>query len=88
MRRFPLIAVLVAAVFLAPAAAVADSDDVEASAYWSHRLHEENSIFASILYFPYGIFRMPVGLFSSFRNPRPTTQAVMPPEAHKLDPYR
>jgi hypothetical protein len=87
MRRLPIILIMVVAACSSAAVGRAETDDVEASAYWSHRLHEENSIYASILYFPYGILRMPVGLISAFRNPRPTTQAVMPPAAHTPDPH-
>ena len=55
----------------------------ERSATWSARVHEENSIVASILYLPYMVALPFVWLIDGIRNPVPTTQSTIPPPGHK-----
>lgn len=78
--------IVMAAFLFTPALCIGQSDDAARSAYWSHRFHEENSLFASLIYFPYGILRAPLGILSGISDPKPTTQATVPPPAHKY-PY-
>jgi len=69
-----------------PCLAIGGSQEAEDSAYWSALLHEENSLTASLLYFPYAFLRLPVGIFNGIRNPKPKTWATMPPQPHRAHP--
>jgi len=56
----------------------------EKSCYWSTVVHEENSLTASLLYLPYIILMGPVRFIDAVVYPKPTTQATMPPAAHRV----
>jgi len=87
MPRLIVIIACCVVALTSPSFSLGSSDEAEQSAYWSHRLHEENSLFASIIYFPYTFFRAPIGLISSMWNRKPTTQSTIPPAAHRVDLY-
>ena len=53
------------------------------SAYWSTMAHEENSVIASVLYIPYLVLQIPVRIIDAIVDPKPTSQATVPPQAHK-----
>ena len=55
----------------------------DGSAYWSTLAHEENSVVASVLYIPYLVFQIPVRIIDAIVDPKPTSQATVPPQAHK-----
>ncbi|MCA1960639.1 MAG: hypothetical protein LDL33_07575 [Desulfomonile sp.] len=58
--------------------------EAERSAHWIAVLHEENSLRASLLFIPKLFLSMPVRIIGAIRNPKPTTQATMPPQGHQL----
>jgi len=72
--------IFVVTAVLFPAWCVATYD---ASARWSARVHDENSIVASLLYLPYMVALPFVWLVDGVINPVPTTQSTMPPQGHK-----
>jgi hypothetical protein len=53
------------------------------SAHWSTLAHEENSVIASVLYIPYLVLQIPVRIIDAIVDPKPTSQATVPPQAHK-----
>jgi cytosine/uracil/thiamine/allantoin permease len=55
----------------------------DGSAYWSTLAHEENSVVASIIYIPYLVLQIPVRIIDAIVDPKPTSKATMPPQAHK-----
>ncbi|MCX5871621.1 MAG: hypothetical protein NTY51_00040 [Deltaproteobacteria bacterium] len=55
----------------------------DGSAYWSTLAHEENSVLASVLYIPYIIFQIPVRIVDAILDPKPTSKATIPPQAHQ-----
>ena len=60
-----------------------NSEEAQRSAEWSARLHEENSLMASILWIPSMILSLPIKLIGGIRNPKPASQSVIPPAAHR-----
>ena len=65
-----------------PVNCFAASPEVSDSSYWSNIVHEENSIVASVLYIPYVVFAIPVRIVDGIINPKPASQAKIPPPAH------
>lgn len=59
------------------------SSEITDSSYWSALVHQENSIVASVLYLPYAILQVPIRMIDGFINPKPTSQATIPPPAHR-----
>ena len=55
----------------------------DGSAYWSTLAHEENSVIASVIYIPYLLLQIPVRIIDAIVDPKPTSKATMPPQAHK-----
>jgi len=53
------------------------------SAYWSTLAHEENSVVASVLYIPYLVFQIPLRIVDAIIDPKPTSKATIPPQAHQ-----
>jgi hypothetical protein len=79
----PLIIGLLVVIALFPAYCLAGSPEVSDSSYWSALIHEENSLLASVLYIPYIAFQIPVRIVDGIINPKPASQAVVPPPAHR-----
>ncbi len=65
-----------------PMNCLAASPEVNDASYWSNVVHEENSIVASVLYIPYVVFVVPVRIVDGIINPKPASQARIPPPAH------
>jgi hypothetical protein len=85
MRLNRLIACLCVVTLLAPLT-VTLCHAGDSSSYWSNLVHQENSITASLLYIPYLIFMVPVRVIDGVIDPKPTSQATVPPAAHKVAP--
>lgn len=83
MRRRITAVVVCLALAIAPTISLGGSDCAESS-YWSELVHQENSITASLLYVPYLILVGPVRIVDGIVNPKPTSQATVPPAAHKV----
>ncbi len=66
-----------------PVVCMGDASEVADSSYWSKLVHEENSVAASVLYLPYLILQIPGRIIDGIVNPKPTSQATIPPAAHK-----
>jgi hypothetical protein len=66
-----------------PAICVGDGSEVTDSSYWSKVVHEENSLVASVLYLPYMLFLVPGRIIDGIVNPKPASQATIPPAAHR-----
>ncbi|MGB9618575.1 MAG: hypothetical protein ACPL7J_14745 [Desulfomonilaceae bacterium] len=62
--------------------AAADQETTKSSS-WSALVHEENSLLASILYLPYLIAQWPMRISDAILNPKPASQATIPPPAHQ-----
>jgi len=56
--------------------------EADRSADWIATLYEENSLRASLLAIPKMFLAIPVRMIGAIRNPKPTTQATMPPQGH------
>jgi len=59
------------------------ASEAERSAYWTTVLFEENSLRASLLFIPKMFLSMPIRIIGAIRNPKPTTQATIPPQGHQ-----
>lgn len=59
------------------------SQQTDSSAYWSTLAHEDNSVIASVIYIPYLLLQIPVRIIDAIVDPKPTSKATMPPQAHK-----
>lgn len=59
------------------------ASEAERSSYWTALLFEENSLLASLLYIPKALLYMPIRMIGGARNPKPTTQATVPPQGHQ-----
>lgn len=81
MRKGILICVSVALMFV-PAYCMGDRSDAVRSSDWSARVHEENSIIASVLYIPYIFGQLPFRIVDGIFNSKPTSRATVPPPAH------
>ena len=55
----------------------------DGSAYWSTLAHEDNSVLASVLYIPYLFLQIPLRIVDAIIDPKPTSKATVPPQAHK-----
>jgi hypothetical protein len=84
MRRRIMAAVLCLVLTITPAISLGGGSDCADSSYWSALVHQENSITASLLYIPYLILVGPVRIVDGIVNPKPTSQATVPPAAHKV----
>jgi hypothetical protein len=84
MRRRILAAVMCLMMASAPVACLGGKSEVTDSSYWAALVHQENSIVASVLYLPYIIFKGPIRIIDGIINPKPTSQATVPPAAHKI----
>lgn len=82
MKRIIPLLILCLALLAAPSASVAGSAEVSESSSWSAMVHKENDLLASILYLPYMIGRIPLGLLNGLIDPKPTSQSSTPPPAH------
>jgi hypothetical protein len=82
-RRIPA-AVLCVTLTLSPFACLGGGPEVADSSYWTALVHEENSVVASVLYLPYLILKGPIRVVDAIINPKPTSQATIPPAAHKM----
>ena len=69
--------------FLTPSPSICGGSSSQDTSNWSATIHEENSITASLLYVPYLVFGIPVRIIDGIVNPCPTTQATIPPAAHR-----
>lgn len=67
----------------APSVCLADASELADSSYWSKLVHEENSVAASVLYLPYLLLQIPGRIIDGIVNPKPTSQATIPPAAHR-----
>ncbi len=67
----------------APTICMGDGAEVTDSSYWSKLVHEENSVVASVLYLPYMALQIPWRIIDGVINPKPASQATIPPAAHK-----
>lgn len=83
MPRTILVSALCLMVMGMPLTAAAASSDISDSSYWAALIHEENSLVASVLYLPYMILQIPVGIIDGIINPKPTSQSSIPPPAHR-----
>ncbi len=83
IRKF-MISWLCLATICVPIQCLADSPEITDSAYWTKLVHEENSLAASILYLPYIAVLIPYRIIDGIISPKPTTQATIPPAAHKV----
>ncbi len=68
-----------------PAVCMGDASEVAESSYWSKLVHEENSLAASVLYLPYLLLQIPVRIVDGIVNPKPASQATIPPPAHRAN---
>ena len=84
MRRRILAAVMCVTMTSMPIVCLGGEPEVTDSSYWTALVHQENSIVASVLFLPYIIFKGPVRIVDGIINPKPTSQATVPPAAHKL----
>jgi hypothetical protein len=84
MRRRVVAAVLCLMIASVPIASLGGEPEVTDSSYWSDLVHQENSIVASVLYLPYLILKGPIRIVDGIVNPKPTSQATVPPAAHKI----
>ncbi len=66
-----------------PIQCLGDSAETIDSGSWTKLVHEENSLAASILYLPYIAIMVPYRIVDGILFPKPTTQATIPPAAHK-----
>ncbi|MGO9568309.1 MAG: hypothetical protein ACLP5H_12280 [Desulfomonilaceae bacterium] len=82
IRKFFAISLCLIAV-TAPAVCVGDASEVADSSYWSKLVHEENSLVASVLYLPYMFLQIPGRIIEGIVNPKPASQATIPPAAHR-----
>jgi len=64
----------------------ADSEASRSSG-WSALVHEENSVWASILYLPYLVGQLPGRIIDGIFNPKPASRATVPPPAHQEGRY-
>jgi hypothetical protein len=64
----------------------ADGSEIWKSADWAQRVHEENSIAASVLFLPYIILITPVRIVQGIVNPEPKTLATVPPRSETSRP--
>jgi hypothetical protein len=55
----------------------------DGSANWSTLAHEDNSVLASVLYIPYLFLQIPLRIVDAIIDPKPTSKATVPPQAHK-----
>ncbi|MGA8833793.1 MAG: hypothetical protein ACLQT6_16910 [Desulfomonilaceae bacterium] len=55
----------------------------DASASWSTLAHEDNSVLASVLYIPYLFLQIPIRIVDAIIDPKPTSKATVPPQAHQ-----
>lgn len=79
-----LLVMLCVAAAASPALGRGDyASEAERSAYWTSLLFEENSLRASLLAIPKMFLSMPIRIIGAVRNPKPTTQATMPPQGHQ-----
>ena len=82
MRWKSLVLALSLAVVMMPASVMAGSSSADGSSSWTSKIHEENSVVASILYIPYMVAVIPVRIIDGIINPTPTSMATIPPAAH------
>ncbi len=82
IRKFFVICLCLIALS-APAVCSGDTSELADSSYWTKLIHEENSLVASVLYLPYMIVQIPGRIIDSIVNPKPATQATIPPAAHR-----
>ncbi len=76
-------ACIVMTLCLSSASCMAQScQGTESSAYWSTLAHEDNSLLASVLYIPYLAFQVPLRIIDAIIDPKPTSKATIPPQAH------
>jgi len=68
---------------LLPLTCPAGSPQAQDSRYWSELIHQENSLTASLLYIPYIVLMPPIRIIGGIFNPTPTSQATIPPAAHR-----
>lgn len=66
-----------------PAVCMGDASELADSSYWAKLVHEENSLVASVLYLPYMIIQIPGRIIDGIVNPKPASQATIPPPAHR-----
>jgi hypothetical protein len=81
MLKRGLIAGAIVALCCMPFRCLAENEG-PGSSDWSNLVHQENSIVSSVLYIPYMVFQIPVRIVDAIINPKPTSQATMPPQAH------
>lgn len=76
---------IIAAILMTGAvqAAAGGAEGPESSS-WSMKMHEENSLTASVLYVPCLVFSIPYRLIDGILNPKPVSQATIPPAAHQV----
>jgi hypothetical protein len=84
MRRRILAAVMCLMIVSVPVACLSGQSEVTDSSYWSDLVHQENSIVASVLYLPYLVLKGPIRIVDGIINPKSTSQATVPPAAHKI----
>jgi hypothetical protein len=83
MRRRVPAAILCLLVVLMPAVCLGGGCEAADSSYWTALVHQENSVVASVLYLPYIILKGPIRIIDGIINPKPTSQATIPPAAHR-----
>lgn len=63
------------------------NSEASRSSGWSALIHEENSLWASILYLPYLVGQLPGRMIDGIINPKPASRATIPPPAHQEGRY-
>jgi len=81
-RKFLIVWLCIIAIWV-PGHCLAGSSEITDSGYWSSLVHQENSLIASILYVPYIVLMVPYRMIDGIVSPKPTSQATMPPAAHR-----
>ncbi len=82
IRKFVAIGLCLIAMTV-PAVCMGDASELADSSYWSKLVREENSVAASALYLPYLLLQIPGRIIDGIVNPKPTSQATIPPPAHR-----
>jgi hypothetical protein len=82
IRKFFVICVCLIAASI-PAVCMGNASEMTDSSYWSKLVHEENSLVASLLYIPYMFVQIPGRIIDGIVNPKPASQATIPPPAHR-----
>ncbi len=84
MKRSLVIIALIASL-ACPLGVFAGEDklQVQQSSYWAKVVLEENSVTASVLFLPVYMLSIPVRIIDGIVNPVPTSQATVPPAAHR-----